>query len=66
MERTRVFSVLKADEVPGKADMEVMEEMRVCLSQLLIDIPQIKQLDINSVAISKGRPYAVDARIAVE
>lgn len=45
--------------------MEMLEEMIIRLSQLLIDFPEIAELDMNPVLIKEGRPMAVDARILV-
>ena len=39
--------------------------MIICLSQLLIDFPQITELDMNPVLIKDGRPAVVDARLLV-
>ena len=47
------------------ADMEPLEEMIIRLSQLLIDFPEIAELDMNPVLIKDGKPVAVDARILV-
>jgi hypothetical protein len=47
------------------ADLELLEEMLVCLSHLLVDFPQIAELDMNPVIVKDGRPCAVDARIIV-
>jgi acetyltransferase len=47
------------------ADMQRLEEMIVRLSQLLIDFPEIAELDMNPVLIKDGNPVAVDARILV-
>lgn len=67
MERTRVFGLVKGDDSQdGLADPEDLEEILVCLSNLVIDFPEIKELDINPVAIVDGKPLAVDARIVVE
>jgi len=66
MSGTRVFSVLTADGAPGNADLEALEELLVRLSYLVVDFPQIEELDINPVAISSRRPCAIDARIVVK
>ena len=66
MSGTRVFSVLTADGGPGAADLEALEELLVRLSHLVVDFPQIEELDINPVAISSRRPWAIDARIVVK
>ena len=48
-----------------KADFEQLEEMIIRLSQLLIDFPDISELDMNPVLIKNGQAVAVDARILV-
>ena len=63
MEDTRVFEVISAEDGAGVADLEALEEMLVCLSQLVADFPAIKELDLNPVTIAGRRPCAVDARI---
>ena len=45
--------------------MQLLEEMIIRLSQLLIDFPEIAELDLNPVLIKDGKPVAVDARIFV-
>ena len=45
--------------------MEQLEEMIIRLSQLLIDFPEIAELDMNPVLIKDGNCVAVDARILV-
>jgi acetyltransferase len=66
MEETRVFAVLAGDGGAGAADLAAIEEILVCLSQLMVDFPEIRELDINPLAVVEGRPVAVDARIVVE
>jgi len=39
--------------------------MIIRLSQMLIDLPQIAELDMNPVLIKDGQAVAVDARILV-
>lgn len=65
MQETRVYSLLKGYRNRVAADMEKLEEMIVRLSQLLMDFPQISELDMNPVLIKNGNPVAVDARILV-
>ena len=45
--------------------MNLLEEMVVRLSQLIIDFPEIAELDMNPVIVKDGQPLAVDARIVV-
>ncbi len=65
MQETKVFSLLKGYRNRAGADMEALEKMILSLSQLLIDFPQIQELDMNPVLIKKGKPVAVDARVLV-
>jgi len=65
MQETRAWTLLQGYRNRPPADMERLEEMIIRLSQLLIDFPQIAELDMNPVLIRDGRPVAVDARILV-
>jgi acetyltransferase len=66
MEETRVFSALTENGGTTPTDLAALEEILVCLSQLVVDFPEIRELDINPLAVVAGRPVAVDARIVVE
>ncbi len=65
MQGTKIWSMLTGYRNRPPADMALLEEMIVRLSQLLIDFPQIAELDMNPILIKDGRPMAVDARIRV-
>ena len=65
MQETKAYSLLQGYRNRPAADMEQLEEMIVRLSQLLIDFPEIAELDMNPVLIKDGNPVAVDARILV-
>jgi len=65
MEPTKAYTLLKGYRNRPAANMEKLEEMIVRLSQLLIDFPEIEELDMNPVLIKNGNPVAVDARILV-
>ena len=65
MEETKAFALLKGYRNRPAADMQRLEEMIIRLSQLLIDFPEIAELDMNPVLIKDGDPVAVDARILV-
>jgi len=66
MQATRVYRVLCEDEGPARVDRTTLEVLLVCLSQLMVDFPQIEGLDINPLIVSNGRLLAVDARIIVK
>jgi acetyltransferase len=63
MEETRVYRLLHGYRNRPPADMAALESLLLRLSQLLVDIPEIAELDINPVVVKNGRPVAVDARI---
>jgi len=65
MEETKAYALLKGYRNRPPADIERLEEMIIRLSQLLIDFPEIAELDMNPVLIKDGKPIAVDARILV-
>jgi len=63
MEETKAYSLLKGYRNRQAADLERLEEIIIRLSQLLIDFPEIAELDMNPVLIKDGNPVAVDARV---
>ncbi len=65
MENTKAYTLLKGYRKRPAADIEYLEEMIIRLSQLLIDFPEIAELDMNPVLIKDGKPVAVDARILI-
>lgn len=65
MQETRACKLLQGYRNRPPADMALLEEMLVRLSQLLIDVPEIEDADLNPVVVKNGIPIAVDARIAL-
>ena len=66
MERTRVYRLLQGYRNIPAANVDLVAEFLVRISQLVTDFPEIVELDLNPVVISDGRPVAIDARIAIE
>ena len=66
MEEARVFRILKGYRNRPAANLELLEQMIACLSHLLVDFPEIMELDMNPVIVKNGRPCAVDARVIVK
>jgi acetyltransferase len=64
MEETKVYTLLKGYR-GRKADLERLEEVLIRLSQLVIDLPEIEELDMNPMVVKEGNPTAVDARIVL-
>ncbi len=65
MQETKAHVLLQGYRNHPPADFEKLEEMVICLSQLLIDFPQISELDMNPILIMDGKPIVVDARLLV-
>jgi len=66
MEPTKAYTLLKGFRNIPPADMTLLEQLIVCLSHLLVDFPQIAELDMNPVIVKDGKPCAVDARVLVK
>jgi len=66
MEETKVYQLLKGYRNVPPANIKLLEEIIVRFSQLLIDFPQIKEIDINPLFINEKDACAIDARIAID
>lgn len=67
MEETRIFKAManppKGVDAP---DLNAVDELLTILSHMVIDFPEIAEIDVNPVVIADGRPMAVDARIIID
>jgi len=66
MEDTRVHRMIQGYRGKAPADMRQLEEIMVSFSNLIVDFPEIAEIDVNPLAISDGKAYAVDARIVLD
>ena len=66
MEETQVYKMLKGFRGRPPADLRQIEEIIVSFSNLIVDFPEIAEVDINPIAVSNGRAYALDARIVLD
>ena len=66
MEETKVHRMIQGYRGRPPADMKNLEQILVSFSNLIVDFPEISEIDINPLAISNGKGYALDARIALE
>ena len=55
MRSTRIYPLLKGYRHLPEVDMQRLEEMLVGLSQLMIDCPEIVELDLNPVVLRRGQ-----------
>jgi acetyltransferase len=63
MEETKVYKMLQGYRGKVPADLRQLEQIVVAFSNLIVDFPEIMEMDINPIAISNGKAYALDARI---
>jgi len=66
LEETKVYQLLKGYRNAPPADVKKLEETLLLFSQLLIDFPQIKEIDINPLLIDEKDACILDARIVVD
>jgi acetyltransferase len=70
MERTRVYRALQGAGGGPPADLAELERLLVRLSQLVLEQPAIREIDINPLLVRPGDPalplVALDARILLQ
>jgi acetyltransferase len=66
MEETKVYQLLKGYRNVPPANIKLLEEIVVRFSQMLVDFPQIKEVDVNPLFINEKEAYAFDARIVID
>jgi acetyltransferase len=66
MEETETYKMLQGYRGKAPADLRQLEQIMVSFSNLIIDFPEIAEMDINPLAVSQGKAYALDARIIID
>jgi len=66
MGQTRIFKLLQGYRDRAPADLQAIAEALTRLSQLVIDCPAVKELDINPLLADEAGVIALDARIRIE
>ncbi len=66
MEETRVYRLLQGYRGKPPADLAKLEQIVLNFSNLIVDFPEIAEMDINPIALSGGRAVALDARIILD
>ena len=66
MEETKVYQLLKGYRGNPPADIRELEKHLVRFSQLIIDFPEITEIDINPLAVIDGDFLSLDARIIID
>ena len=65
MEQTRIFSALKGVRGRKPVDLAALEQLLVRFSQLVMEQPWIKEIDINPLLATSDHLLALDARVVV-
>jgi acetyltransferase len=65
LEQTRVFEALQGVRGRNPIDLAALEELLVRFSQLVVEQPWIKEIDINPLLASSEGLLALDARVVV-
>ena len=66
IEKTKAYELLKGFRNIPAVDMKIVEETMIKFSQMLIDHPEIKEVDINPLIPQGNDLIAVDARIILD
>lgn len=67
MERTALYQMLsRGFRNRPAADLRLLDETLVRVSNMIVDFPEIKELDINPLAVSGDQAVALDARIILD
>jgi acetyltransferase len=66
MEETKAYRLLKGYRGKKGADLAKLEQIIVSFSNLIIDFPEIAEVDINPIAVTDGTASALDARIVID
>ena len=66
MERTKVYQLLKGFRGMPPANTKRLEEIMVKFSEMLVDFPQIREVDINPLVVDSEDAVALDARIVID
>lgn len=66
MEETKVYQLLKGYRNMPPANLKLLEEIMVRFSQMIVDFPQLKEVDINPLLIDEKEAIALDARIVID
>jgi acetyltransferase len=66
MEETKVYQLLKGYRNVPPANIKLLEGLIVRFSQMLVDFPQLKEVDINPLYINETEAFALDARISID
>ena len=65
IERTRVAETLVEWRGASAVDMEALEQVLLRVSEMVCELPQLREMDINPIIVDESGAVAVDARIVI-
>jgi acetyltransferase len=65
MEQTRILEALQGVRGRKPVDLDALEDLLVRFSQMIVEQPRIKEVDINPLLASSERLLALDARVVL-
>lgn len=65
IEQTRIYTALKGVRGRDPVDLEQLEQLLVQFSHIVVERPEIKEIDINPLLASPERIVALDARVVL-
>ncbi len=65
IERSRVSEMLGAWRGTQAADIEAVEQILLRVSEMVCELPQLREMDINPIIVDETGAVAVDARVVI-
>jgi acetyltransferase len=66
MEETKAYKMIQGFRGKTPVDIRQLEQVIVSFSNLIVDFPEIAEMDINPIAVADGKVHAIDARIIID
>jgi acetyltransferase len=66
IERSRVADTLGEWRGASAIDMDMLEHVLLRVSEMVCELPQLREMDINPIIVDESGAVAVDARIVIE
>jgi acetyltransferase len=66
IEETKVYRMIQGFRGRKPANITQLEHIVVSFANLIVDFPEIDEMDLNPIAIADGKALAIDARIIID
>lgn len=66
MEDTKAYRILGGHGSAPPVNLKLLEEIMVRFSEMLVDFPQLKEVDIDPLFINEDEALALDARVVID